>query len=76
MNPRLRVIQRIGDGLVDSFHYLALFGIGATIVWSAIHDYLQMMEAGHATLEQILRNGSDPYAPTAGIPGKAGSISP
>jgi phosphate starvation-inducible membrane PsiE len=54
MHHRIRVIQRFGDGLVDIFHYLALFGIGATIVWSAVHDYLEMMEAGHATLEEIL----------------------
>jgi phosphate starvation-inducible membrane PsiE len=54
MNDRLHVIQRFGDSLVDIFHYLALFGIGATIVWSAVHDYLQMMAAGHATLEEIL----------------------
>jgi protein PsiE len=47
-------IHKIGDILVDSFHYLALFVIGATIVWSAIHDYMQMMKSGHATLEEIL----------------------
>jgi protein PsiE len=54
MNNRIHSIQRFGDGLVDIFHYLALFGIGATIVWSAIHEYLKMMQAGHATLEEIL----------------------
>jgi protein PsiE len=47
-------IHKIGDLLVDSFHYLALFGIGATIVWSAIHDYIGMMKSGHASLEDIL----------------------
>ena len=47
-------IHRIGDILVDSFHYLALFGIGATIVWSAVHDYMEMMKSGHASLEEIL----------------------
>ncbi|MGR9116959.1 MAG: phosphate-starvation-inducible protein PsiE, partial [Gammaproteobacteria bacterium] len=26
----------------------------ATVVWSAIHDYMQMMKSGHATLEDIL----------------------
>ena len=49
-----RHIQKIGDTLVDLFHYLALFCIGSTIVWSAFHDYLGMMHAGHATLEDIL----------------------
>ena len=47
-------IHKVGDILVDSFHYLALFGIGATIVWSAVHDYIEMMRTGHADLEDIL----------------------
>jgi len=54
MNSKTLLIQKIGDDLVDIFHYLALFGIGATIVWSALHDYLQMIRTGHATLEDIL----------------------
>ena len=53
LNKTIR-IHKIGDILVDSFHYLALFGIGATIVWSAIHDYMEMMKSGHASLEEIL----------------------
>ena len=47
-------IHKVGDLLVDSFHYLALFGIGTTIVWSAVHDYIEMMRTGHADLEDIL----------------------
>lgn len=47
-------IHKVGDVLVDAFHYLALFGIGATVVWSAVHDYIVMMHKGHATLEDIL----------------------
>ena len=54
MIGKAHLIQKIGNLLVDFFHYLALFGIGATIVWSALHDYLQMMQTGHATLEDIL----------------------
>ncbi|WP_305910100.1 phosphate-starvation-inducible PsiE family protein [Methylomarinum sp. Ch1-1] len=54
MNDKLNTIRKTGDLLVDGFHYLALFGIGATIVWSAVYDYLQMMKSGHATLEDIL----------------------
>ncbi len=54
MNNKTRLIQKFGDDLVDIFHYIALFGIGATIVWSAGHEYLQMMQTGHATLEDIL----------------------
>ncbi len=33
---------------------LALFVIGGTIVWSAVHDYLGMVEQGHAGIEDIL----------------------
>lgn len=54
MNEKIQRIKKIGDYLVDLFHYLALFGIGATIVWSAVHEYLDMMQGGHATLEDIL----------------------
>ena len=54
MHNKTLQIHKIGDILVDSFHYLALFGIGATIVWSAIHDYIDMMKSGHANLEEIL----------------------
>ena len=54
MEDKVALIQKIGDGLVDLFHYLALFGIGGTIVWSAVHDYLQMMQSGYASLEDIL----------------------
>lgn len=46
--------QRIGNILVDVFHFLALFVIGATVVWSAIYEYLQIMEKGYASLKDIL----------------------
>ena len=39
---------------VDVFHYLALFIIGATVVWSAAYEYLQMMDKGYAALKDIL----------------------
>ncbi|MEY4769180.1 MAG: hypothetical protein RL637_1819 [Pseudomonadota bacterium] len=47
-------LTQIGDHLVEGFHYLALFGIGAMVIWSAIYDYAVMIRAGHATLEDIL----------------------
>ena len=52
MDDKIRVIQKIGHVLVNFFHHLALFGIGATIVWSAEHEYLKMLETGHAALEE------------------------
>jgi phosphate starvation-inducible membrane PsiE len=47
-------IQKLGNLLVDMFHYLALFVIGATIVWSAVYDYLKMIDQGYAALKDIL----------------------
>ncbi len=47
-------IQSTGDMMVDMFHYLALFVIGGTIVWSAIYEYIQIMSEGHAKLKDIL----------------------
>lgn len=54
MKHKYQTVESVGDHLVDLFHYLALFVIGATIVWSGVHDYLAMMAVGHATLEDIL----------------------
>lgn len=53
-HKKLAAIQQSGDILVDVFHYVALFGIGSTVVWSGIHDYIGMMKVGHASLEDIL----------------------
>jgi phosphate starvation-inducible membrane PsiE len=39
---------------VSGFQLAALFVIGATIVWSAAHDYLEMIRVGHARLDDIL----------------------
>ncbi len=47
-------LDGLGDALVSGFQLIALFVIGATIVWSAGADYLKMMRAGHAGLEDIL----------------------
>jgi protein PsiE len=47
-------LYRLGDALVRGFQIVALFVIGATIVWSAAHDYLDMVRAGRAGLDDIL----------------------
>ena len=54
MNAKTEKIQKIGNALVDAFHYLELFIIGATVVWSATYEYIEMMEKGHAELKDIL----------------------
>jgi protein PsiE len=47
-------MERVGDSLVSGFQLVALFVIGATIVWSAAHDYIGMISAGRARLDDIL----------------------
>ena len=47
-------LDRLGDTLVSAFQVIALFVIGATIVWSAGSDYLKMIRAGRAGLDDIL----------------------
>jgi len=47
-------LDRLGEGLVSGFQLVALFVIGATIVWSAGTDYLKMIQAGRAGLDDIL----------------------
>ncbi len=44
----------LGNVLVDAFHYLALFAIGAATVWSAVVAFLAMMAKGHALIDDIL----------------------
>jgi phosphate starvation-inducible membrane PsiE len=44
----------IGRFLVDAFHLLALFAIGATTVWSAATVYIGIAAQGHAGLGDIL----------------------
>jgi len=47
-------IKKFGNWLVDAFQLLGLFVIGGTVVWAAVHEYLQMIEHGRAGLDGIL----------------------
>src|SRR5215467_9087660 len=47
----------VGAFLVDVFHYLALFAIGATTVWSAVAAFIGMTARGRASLADILLVG-------------------
>jgi phosphate starvation-inducible membrane PsiE len=47
-------IDELGDLLIEAFHYLALFVIGASVIWSAITAYSGMMQQGHVTISDIL----------------------
>ena len=58
LNQQRKIIKdwadELGSLLIEAFHYLALFVIGASIVWSAVVAYGGMMLQGHATLGDIL----------------------
>jgi len=47
-------IDELGNLLIEAFHYLALFVIGASVVWSAISTFVGMVTIGHATIGDIL----------------------
>jgi protein PsiE len=47
-------VDTIGTFLVDAFHFLALFAIGATTVWSAAVAFIGMVAQGRASLADIL----------------------
>ena len=48
------ITESLGNTLVYWFHLLALFAIGASIVWSAAGAFMVMAEQGHAKVEDIL----------------------
>lgn len=47
-------VEKFGNILIDWFIILALFVIGATIVWSAVYVYIDIMQNGRASLDDIL----------------------
>lgn len=53
-NKLISQIERVGDYMVELFHLLGLFVIGVTVIWSGAHEYLGMLEQGHASLKDIL----------------------
>lgn len=46
--------QSLGNLLVEAFHYLALFAIGAIIAWASVVAFLGMIDKGHITVDDIL----------------------
>jgi len=47
-------IEKAGDVLVELFHTVGLFVVGGTVVWSAVHAYIDIMHQTHAGLDDIL----------------------
>ncbi|MGZ8151898.1 MAG: phosphate-starvation-inducible protein PsiE [Methylovulum sp.] len=46
--------DELGSLLIEVFHYLALFIIGASIVWAGIVAFGGMVAQGHASISDIL----------------------
>ncbi|MGB4073473.1 phosphate-starvation-inducible protein PsiE [Pseudomonas sp.] len=46
--------ESLGNLLMEAFHYLALFAIGAITAWAAIMAFLGMLDKGHITVDDIL----------------------
>lgn len=49
-----RKVDLVGNLLIEIFHYLALFVIGASVVWSGVIAFAGMVLQGHATIGDIL----------------------
>ncbi len=47
-------IDIIGLVLVEGFHLLALFAIGAVVVWAAVMTFISMFDKSHASIEDVL----------------------
>jgi protein PsiE len=46
--------ESMGNLCVETFHYLALFAIGGVTAWAAVMAFLEMLEKGHITVDDIL----------------------
>jgi protein PsiE len=49
-----RYTEKVGNYMVDLFQFVALFVIGATIVWSGVTTYAGLIAKGSANIEDIL----------------------
>jgi phosphate starvation-inducible membrane PsiE len=54
MNKSLCYLNNFGNILVEIFHRLALFTIGAATVWAAIWTFVGLFEKTHATVTDLL----------------------
>jgi phosphate starvation-inducible membrane PsiE len=54
MNKLILRLDNSGNALVEIFHRLALFTIGAATVWAAIWTFVGLFEKTHATVTDLL----------------------
>jgi len=46
--------DELGNLLVNLFHQIALFAIGATTVWASAHAFIDMVKTGDSGIENLL----------------------
>ncbi len=46
--------ESLGNLLMEAFHYLALFAIGAITAWAGVMTFIGMLDKGHITVDDIL----------------------
>ncbi|SPJ32901.1 phosphate-starvation-inducible protein PsiE [Kushneria phyllosphaerae] len=46
--------DRLGNLLVSTFHFVALFAIGGVIAWAALAAFLEMIADGQADIDDVL----------------------
>ncbi len=46
--------DRLGNFLVSTFHFMALFAIGGVIAWAALGAFLEMISDGKAGIDDVL----------------------
>jgi phosphate starvation-inducible membrane PsiE len=44
----------IGNLLVEGFHYIGLFAIGAVTAWASVMAFMEMLDEGRASVDDIL----------------------
>ncbi|OLY72284.1 phosphate-starvation-inducible E [Pseudomonas sp. ATCC PTA-122608] len=49
-----QLAESLGNLFVETFHYLALFAIGAVTAYAAVMEFLGMLETGHIKIDDIL----------------------
>ena len=54
MHKISKMVEQVGEAAVEVFHLVGLFVIGGTVTWTAIHEYLLIMEKPFASLSDIL----------------------
>ncbi len=49
-----KYIDPLGNLLVDLFHYIGLFAIGAATIWAAAYEFTLIFAKGHVTVPDLL----------------------